>query len=190
MRPCALHLRRLNGIPAQVIAPGHEVVLSIEDLKSLPEAERRTEARGRAEEEARRPFDLARGPLLRVKLFRLAEEEHLLLLNMHHIISDEWSMEVLLRELAIAYDAYVPRLDARASRTPDPVRRLCNLATRGRSGTGARRSPGVLEGASRGSFAGSRSSHRPRAPGDFIARRGHRFLSLFQGAPQLRSIPD
>ena len=75
------------------------------DLSALPEAAREAEAPRLAGEEARRPFDLARGPLLRAALLRLAEQEHVLLLTMHHIVSDGWSMGVLVRELAALYDA-------------------------------------------------------------------------------------
>jgi alpha-ketoglutarate-dependent taurine dioxygenase len=58
-------------------------------------------------EEARRPFDLARGPLVRVRLLKLAEEEHLALVTMHHIISDGWSLGVFIREIAALYEAFV-----------------------------------------------------------------------------------
>src|SRR5207244_9336218 len=57
-------------------------------------------------EEASIPFDLGRGPLLRGKLLRLGEEEHVLLLSMHHIVSDGWSVGVLVRELGVLYEAY------------------------------------------------------------------------------------
>ena len=58
-------------------------------------------------EEARRPFDLAQGPLFRSKLLRLGEDDHVLLLTMHHIVSDGWSMGVLYRELSMLYRAFV-----------------------------------------------------------------------------------
>jgi NRPS condensation-like uncharacterized protein len=58
-----------------------------------------------AAEEARRPFDLSQSPLLRAKLLRLGEEEHVLVLTMHHIISDDWSLGVLFRELGTLYEA-------------------------------------------------------------------------------------
>jgi amino acid adenylation domain-containing protein len=60
-----------------------------------------------AEEESRKPFDLRRGPLLRVKLLRLGADEHVLLLTMHHIISDGWSVGVLVREVSLLYAAFV-----------------------------------------------------------------------------------
>jgi hypothetical protein len=57
-------------------------------------------------EEARRPFDLAQGPLLRVTLLRISDEEHVLLVTMHHIVSDGWSLGVFNRELASLYQAF------------------------------------------------------------------------------------
>src|SRR5205085_5764539 len=59
-----------------------------------------------ATEEAQRPFDLTRGPLMRVTLLQLGAEEHMLLLTTHHIISDGWSISVLLQELAALYEAF------------------------------------------------------------------------------------
>ncbi|HEY4424511.1 MAG TPA: amino acid adenylation domain-containing protein, partial [Pyrinomonadaceae bacterium] len=63
------------------------------------------EAQRIADAEARLPFDLERGPLLRVRLLRLSEEEHVLLVTMHHIVSDGWSMGVLVREVGMLYPA-------------------------------------------------------------------------------------
>ena len=80
--------------------------LSVLDLSALPIASREAEARRLTAEETARPFDLAAGPLLRVHLVRLAPEDHLLLATIHHIISDAWSMEVLVRETAALYDAF------------------------------------------------------------------------------------
>jgi amino acid adenylation domain-containing protein len=76
------------------------------DLRNLPEPEREAEAQQLATEEARRPFDLAQGPLLRAILLRLDKEEHVLLLTMHHIVSDGWSMGILFRELSALYGAF------------------------------------------------------------------------------------
>jgi len=96
----------VEGQPAQVIAPALVENLPLMDLRSLPEVERVAEARRLAAKEAARPFDLARGPLLRTTLLRLGIEDHVLLLNMHHIVSDGWSMSVFHRELSILYGAY------------------------------------------------------------------------------------
>ena len=72
----------------------------------MPEAAREEAYRRRALAEAWLPFDLARGPLLRARLFRLRETEHLLMLTLHHLLVDAWSQTVLVRELALLYDAF------------------------------------------------------------------------------------
>ena len=77
------------------------------DLGLLDPDERRQEAERLARQEARRPFDLARGPLLRVTLLTLGPEEHLLLLTMHHIVSDAWSMPLFVQEAVALYRAFV-----------------------------------------------------------------------------------
>ncbi len=94
-----------GGRPVQRIAAATGWPLPLADLTGLPEGEREAEAHRLAGEEARRPFDLARGPLVRGALVRLAGTEHLLLLNLHHIVSDAWSIGVLIRELAALYPA-------------------------------------------------------------------------------------
>ena len=96
----------IDGQPMQIIAPRLPLTLSVLDLRHLPENERATETR-RLREEALRPFDLERGPLFRASLLRVADEEHLLLLTMHHIVSDGWSLGVLIRELATLYENFV-----------------------------------------------------------------------------------
>ncbi|HLM65868.1 MAG TPA: condensation domain-containing protein, partial [Longimicrobium sp.] len=77
------------------------------DLSNVPPARRDAELGQRMRRSAREPFDLERGPLLRVEVVRLGEEEHVLLLCMHHIVSDGWSMGVLFSELSALYGAYV-----------------------------------------------------------------------------------
>ncbi|RYZ34328.1 MAG: amino acid adenylation domain-containing protein, partial [Myxococcaceae bacterium] len=105
-------IRAEEGHPAQLVSPDVELPLTHVDLSALPEAAREEEARRIAGEEARRPFDLARGPLLRTTLVRLSEQQHELLLTMHHIVSDGGSMGVLVRELSALYTAF------RAGQTP------------------------------------------------------------------------
>jgi amino acid adenylation domain-containing protein/non-ribosomal peptide synthase protein (TIGR01720 family) len=95
----------VEGQPSQLIAPILAIRLSIVNLEGMPAAERELEAQRLAADEARLPFDLAHGPLLRATLLRLDVEEHVLLLTMHHIISDGWSIGVLMRELAALYSA-------------------------------------------------------------------------------------
>ena len=95
-----------SGQPLQVITPPARFPLEHIDLSALPADQKESEARRRVEEECRRPFSLARGPLLRATLLKLDEREHVLLFNMHHIISDGWSLSVLVREVAALYEAF------------------------------------------------------------------------------------
>jgi len=96
----------VNGVPVQLIDAAPEFTLPVVDLSSVDEAEREAEARRVGKEEAQRPFDLSAGPLLRASVLRLSEQEHVLLCTMHHIISDGWSMGVLIREVTTLYEAY------------------------------------------------------------------------------------
>lgn len=96
----------IDGEPVQVIAEPQPHKLEVIDLSDLPEPQREEEAHRMANEEAQQPFDLTRGPLFRFRLVRLSEERHFLLLTMHHIISDGWSLGVFGRELATLYQAY------------------------------------------------------------------------------------
>src|SRR5262249_14516979 len=74
------------------------------DLSDVIDAE--AQVRALCEEEAHAPFDLARGPLIRGRLIRLGAEDHVFLLTQHHIVSDGWSMGVLMRELGALYRAF------------------------------------------------------------------------------------
>src|SRR6185312_349196 len=94
-----------QGEPVQRIATP-AVSLPLLDLSGLPEASREQEARRLARDEAARPFDLARGPLLRGLLARLSRRDHRVLLTLHHIVSDGWSSGILVRELAALYSAF------------------------------------------------------------------------------------
>jgi amino acid adenylation domain-containing protein/non-ribosomal peptide synthase protein (TIGR01720 family) len=95
-----------DGLPAQLISPLLPLPLRFSDLSQLPAEVRPSEAHRIASDQARQPFDLSLSPLLRVHLLRLQEDEHILVLVMHHIISDGWSMGILVRELSVLYDAY------------------------------------------------------------------------------------
>ncbi|MEN7281244.1 non-ribosomal peptide synthase/polyketide synthase [Pseudomonas aeruginosa] len=80
--------------------------VAFEDCSGLPEAEQEARLREEAQRESLQPFDLCEGPLLRVRLIRLGEERHVLLLTLHHIVSDGWSMNVLIEEFSRFYSAY------------------------------------------------------------------------------------
>ena len=97
---------KADGGPIQVVHPARPPKIALVDLSRLPERARDAELRRLMREEAAEPFDLGRGPLLRVKLLRAGPNEHVLLLTMHHIVSDGWSMGVLTGEVAALYRAY------------------------------------------------------------------------------------
>jgi amino acid adenylation domain-containing protein len=99
-------IKTIDGEPMQVISPAGPLDLDLTNLDDLPAESREAEAQRRAQTEARRPFDLARGPLMRVSLLRLAEQDHVLLLTMHHIVSDAWSAEIFVREFAALYETF------------------------------------------------------------------------------------
>jgi len=105
-----------GGQPFQILSRSQPLSLDMVDLTHLPEAGREPEARLLADRECHRGFDLARGPLYRVLLLRLAAEVHVMVLTVHHIISDGWSMGVLIRELMALYQGEV---DGRAVSLPE-----------------------------------------------------------------------
>ena len=95
-----------NGQPFQHILQDPGFVLECTDLRPLATPQERDQAaRALCQKEAATPFDLAQGPLLRAKLLRLNDQEHVLLLNMHHIVSDGWSYGILLHELQTIFYA-------------------------------------------------------------------------------------
>jgi len=96
-----------DGKPVQVISPSLYIQLPVEDLSQFPAPERESEASKIAQMEAQQPFDLSSGPLLRARLLRLSATDHLLLLTLHHIISDGWSLGVFFKELAVLYEAFI-----------------------------------------------------------------------------------
>ncbi len=109
----------VDGVTVQAIAPGVPFSLEISDLQDLPATERSAKV-----EEIRREvqgwvFDLTRPPLLKIVLIRLSDREHHLLITMHHIISDDWSIQVFLKELSVLYTAF--RQDSASPLPPLPV---------------------------------------------------------------------
>ncbi|HEX7181390.1 MAG TPA: amino acid adenylation domain-containing protein, partial [Thermoanaerobaculia bacterium] len=95
-----------SGQPAQVVDPAHGFSVPLIDLSGLPERDREAETARLVGRDARLSFDLAHGPLFRASLLRLDAEDHATLLAMHHIVSDGWSMGVLIREMAALYVAF------------------------------------------------------------------------------------
>jgi amino acid adenylation domain-containing protein len=95
----------IDGQPAQLIAPHAEIELNIVDLRHRSADERHAEAQRILKEESRFPFDLVNGPVIRPTVIRLADHEHILMLNMHHVCTDGWSRTVLYRDLTVLYEA-------------------------------------------------------------------------------------
>jgi amino acid adenylation domain-containing protein len=106
----------LDGAPVQVIAASLDLPLPLTDLCNVPAGEREAEARRLLQQEARLPFDLNAGPLIRAGLLRLAATEHIVILTLHHIVSDAWSTGVLVNEVAALYAAYA---QGRPQRLPE-----------------------------------------------------------------------
>ena len=96
----------IEGTPAQIVSNPQPSSLVIEDLSDVASSEREAEVQKIVAEEARQPFDLAIGPLWRRRLLRLGEQEHVLLLTIHHIVSDGWSMGVLIKEIGLLYEVF------------------------------------------------------------------------------------
>lgn len=97
--------KAIDGHPVQLVHPPAPVPLPLDDLSSMSESTREQEALRLAAEEATRPFDLSSGPLLRMRLVRLADDHHLLNLTVHHIVFDEWSVALFVRDLIACYVA-------------------------------------------------------------------------------------
>jgi hypothetical protein len=95
-----------DGEPAQMIEPVVRIEIPLEDLSGLEEGLQRERIAAAMRWEWSEPFDLARGPVLRLKLLKLGPREHILLRTMHHIVSDGWSQGVFNREFMVLYEAY------------------------------------------------------------------------------------
>ena len=96
----------VQGRAVQVIGVAEPISLRLVDLTDLPKSCRAEQSQLIAAREERRPFDLSHGPLLRVTLIKLANQQHALLLGLHHIVSDGWSMGLLIRELVSLYETF------------------------------------------------------------------------------------
>jgi amino acid adenylation domain-containing protein len=96
----------VNGSSMQFVSPPQTLTVPVQDLQALTAAALESETRRLIAEEVKTPFDLAEGPLLRTRLLRHAPEEHVLLVTMHHIASDGWSIGVLIKEVSALYAAY------------------------------------------------------------------------------------
>jgi non-ribosomal peptide synthetase component F len=96
----------LDGQPVQMFSPPQSLTLPILDLSHLNEEDREYQFKQLASEDSRRSFNLSTGPLYRASLLQLSDEEHILLINFHHIVFDAWSSGVLVREFTALYNAF------------------------------------------------------------------------------------
>jgi hypothetical protein len=101
-----------EGQPIQLISPSLSLKVKVVDLQHVPEPDRREHALEKVSADAHLPFNLARGPLFRANVYRLAPRQHILLMTMHHIIGDAWSVGLLMEELSALYCAFLERRDA------------------------------------------------------------------------------
>ncbi|GCF08365.1 non-ribosomal peptide synthetase [Dictyobacter arantiisoli] len=107
-----------ENLPVQIIHPSDLIPITWVDLTTLPESERTHHASQLVAQEIRRPFDLQRGPLLRIHLLRCSSQEQVLLLTMHHAVSDAWSHAIWLHELHTFYTGFVKGAPAQLSALP------------------------------------------------------------------------
>jgi amino acid adenylation domain-containing protein len=128
--------------PMQFVAPERDVTLRMTDLRELAPAERVARVRELIEDKAWTPFDLAQGPLMRAELLRFDEKEHVLFLNFHHIVYDNSSDEILMRELLAAYEAFA---EAREPELPELLIQYADYAHWHREQLRSKRSEEQLE---------------------------------------------
>ncbi|MBW4673831.1 MAG: amino acid adenylation domain-containing protein [Desmonostoc geniculatum HA4340-LM1] len=116
--------KKVNGHPVQVIASSVSISIPIIDLSEISPEKQFVKVQQSILQEAQQPFDLTKSPLLRVSLLRLGEESYVLLLVMHHIISDGWSIGVLIRELSALYAAFSKKESSLRDATQTPLAEL------------------------------------------------------------------
>src|SRR5690349_2430637 len=100
------HFEEIDGEPMQIIEPTLSIAIPFDDLSALDDAARQDAVQAAMHREVHEPFDLNHGPLLRMHLLRVSEDEHILLWTCHHIVSDAWSTGVFQHELELLYAAY------------------------------------------------------------------------------------
>jgi amino acid adenylation domain-containing protein len=100
------NFRAINGVPMQIVRPPEPVIVGMLDLSTVPASEREAEFVRWSRKRTVEPFDLENGELFRVDLVRMAESDHIVFFNLHHIICDGWSLGVLVRETMVLYRAF------------------------------------------------------------------------------------
>ena len=162
----------VDSEPVQIIHETSLVHLEVVDISGFEEEPQLHEANRLIEEEAQRPFDLEQGPLFRAALLRLSDNEHILLLTLHHIVSDAWSQGVLRRELSALYNAFSQGKPCLAGAS-DSVCRLRSLAAQLAAGRGAGAADRLLEAEPGRSPCAAGTAIRPGRNLRCRASRGH-----------------
>jgi len=104
--------QNVRGLPVQVVLPRLTISLTVTDLRNVPATDRPAQSETLTAGEARRRFDLSAGPLIRTSLLRLDDDDHVLLVTIHHVVSDGWSIGVFSDELGAIYDSYCRGLES------------------------------------------------------------------------------
>ena len=153
----------VDGVPAQVVGPPPQLPLPLVDLSDLPYGAAQSRAAELAAADFGRPYDLARGPLVRPHLVRLAADHHRLYLGLHHIVFDGVTLyRVILPELVTLYDDFVAGRPPSLGGAPCPVLRLRRLGARVGRDPGGDRPHGVVAPAPE-RRAAARAAPRPAA---------------------------
>ena len=159
------HVEVIDEDPMQVVEADCRVSLRRDDLGAFDDGARAAALARATEAEASTPFDLARGPLLRARVLALGAHEHVVLLTLHHLVMDGWSLGVLTRELAVLYAAHHAGADAELPALPVQYGDFARWQRAWLQGDAARGAARVLDDAIAG--AAARSSRCPpivRAP--------------------------
>ena len=112
----------VDGVARQKVSPQSGVRMGWQDISALTETERQQRMRQLADQEAHTPFNLETGPLLRACLVKAGEQEHYLVLTLHHIVTEGWAMDIFARELSALYEAFIDERDSPLA--PLPVQYL------------------------------------------------------------------
>ncbi len=123
------YVKEVDGQPRQEILPSLRIALPVIDLTHLPNEQAEIEARRLSAVDARQLYDLAIAPLMRATLVKLADDDHVFILNFHHIIADGSSLAIFYKELAALYERSAGRQNGVIAKSASTVCRLRRMAT-------------------------------------------------------------
>ena len=129
MKCCVLPIRLVDGLPVQVVEPPYELKLSCVDLRAMSDVEREQKIRQRIQKRQKRLLISLQGSFFVPNCFACEDDEHILILATHHMVSDAWSMGILTRELWSLYETYAAGKSSALRRASGSVRGFCGMAT-------------------------------------------------------------